>query len=312
MKTSLKYIVLLFSINFIEGSFRCDYKYSLKAQAWFKFVVVPANWFDARLRCSEEGAVLASPTSPEILVEMRNLMNRSYPEFEIFTGIHATVSQGDYYTIEGTPLSKIAVPWSENEPDNKDNVESCIALNGNGELADRPCEVTRPYICYRPEASHVEVSECGTVDPEYHLDKRTNKCYKFHTMPRNFSRAYLACSAEGGHLAIINSDVEATVLRELFAKYPDAKFFGNFRKDLAFIGFQDWGEKWDLRTVHGQTLLEAGYNKFAPGEPNDWTPGEACGGIFRSGLLIDVWCNKPAPFFCEKSTGFPNVCKALF
>ncbi|KAJ8715433.1 hypothetical protein PYW07_009915 [Mythimna separata] len=180
MKSSLKYFVLIYCLKFIEGSFRCDYQYSPKAQGWFKPVVIPASWFDARLRCSLEGAVLASPTTPEILTEMRNIMNHSYPEYEIFTGIHATVSQGDYYSVEGTPLSTIAVGWAENEPDNKNNIESCITLNGNGELADRPCEVTRPYICYRHE-SHVEVTECGTVDPEYYLDKRTNKCYKLHT-----------------------------------------------------------------------------------------------------------------------------------
>ncbi|KAJ8715429.1 hypothetical protein PYW07_009911 [Mythimna separata] len=125
----LKYFVLAFCLNHIEGSFRCDYKYSSKAQAWFKPSVVPANWFDARLRCSLEGAVLASPVTPEILAEMRNIMNRSYPEYEIFTGIHATVSQGDYYTIEGTPLSKIPVGFAENEPDNKNNIESCITIN---------------------------------------------------------------------------------------------------------------------------------------------------------------------------------------
>ncbi|KAJ8709543.1 hypothetical protein PYW08_009547 [Mythimna loreyi] len=311
MKSSFKYFVLLLCLNFIEGSFRCDYQYSSKAQAWFKLVPVPANWFDARLRCSQEGAVLASPITPQILAGMRNIMNRSNAEYEVFTGTHATISQGDYYTIEGTSLSNIQVPWAKNEPDNKDNVESCITLNGNGELADRSCEVTLPYICYRPESSHVAVSECGTVDPEYQLDKRTNKCYKLHTVPRNFSRAFLACSAEGGHLAIINSDVEATVLRELFAKYPDAKFFGNFRKDYAFLGFYDWGEKWDFRTVHGETLMEAGYVKFSSGEPNDWTPGENCGGMFRTGLLIDVWCNKPAGFICEKSPGFSLACQAV-
>ncbi|KAJ8715430.1 hypothetical protein PYW07_009912 [Mythimna separata] len=121
MKSCLISFVLLFFLDFIEGSFRCDYKYNSKTRYWFKPAIVPANWFDARLRCSLEGAVLASPTSPEILAEMRNIMNHSYPEYEIYTGIHATVSQGDYYTVEGTSLSKIPVGWAKNEPDNKDN-----------------------------------------------------------------------------------------------------------------------------------------------------------------------------------------------
>ncbi|KAJ8719523.1 hypothetical protein PYW08_011698 [Mythimna loreyi] len=306
MKSWLMYFALLFNLNFIEGAFRCDYKYSSKAQAWFKFFSVPANFIDARLRCSMEGAVLASPTTPEILAEMRNIMNHSYPEYEIFTGIHATFSQGDYTTIEGTPLSKIAVTWANNELDNKGNNEKCITMNGNGDLADRRCEETRPYICYHAESFLSEVSQCS-FDPEYRLDKRTNKCYKFHTVPRNFSRAFMACAAEDAHLAIINSDVEATVLRELFAKYPENSLQGAIRKDLAFIGFHDWGELWDFRTIHGQTLTEAGYNKFAPGEPSNAAPGESCGSIIRSGLLNDLWCDRPVAFICEKSPG-PFLC----
>ncbi|KAJ8709539.1 hypothetical protein PYW08_009543 [Mythimna loreyi] len=173
MKSCFKFFVLFYCLDFINGSFRCDYKYSSKAQAWFKFAVVPANWFDARLRCLLEGAVLASPTTPEILTEMRNIMNRSNPEYEIFTGIHATVSQGDYYTIEGTPLSKIPVSWAES-----------------------------------------------------------------------------------------------------------------------------------------QTLVEAGYSKFSSGQPNNVAPGQSCGGIYRSSLLVDIFCDRPATFICEKSPGFPFVCRA--
>ncbi|KAJ8708346.1 hypothetical protein PYW07_010471 [Mythimna separata] len=109
MKSYLKYFTLLFSLYFTEGAFRCDYTYSSKTQTWFKLVSLPANFTDARLRCTLEGAVLASPTTPEILAEMRTIMNRSYPEYEIFTGIHAIFSPGDFNTIEGTPLSKLPI-----------------------------------------------------------------------------------------------------------------------------------------------------------------------------------------------------------
>ena len=64
----------------------------------------------------------------------------------------------------------------------------------------------------------------------------------------------MACSAEGGHLAIINSQLEATVLKELYAKSPVYKMVGNFRKKVAFIGFQDSGELWNWKTIHGNLL----------------------------------------------------------
>ncbi|KAJ8715426.1 hypothetical protein PYW07_009908 [Mythimna separata] len=305
MKSKLKYFLWFFILNTIEGTFRCDYKYNAKAQAWFKLIVMPATWFDARLRCSLEGAVLASPTTPEILAEMKNIMNHSNAEFEIFTGIHATISQGDFYTIEGTPFSNIPATWAVNEPDNKNNEENCITLNGKGELADLQCKQTRPYICYRPKTFEAEANkDCGTVDLEYQLDKRTNKCYKFHTTPRNFSQAYLACSAEGGHLAIINSDTEATVLKDLLEKYPESKLEGNFRKDRAFIGFHAWNGSWDWRTIHGQKLMDAGYSR------SEVSPGtvRACGAIDRHISLGDWWCEGTIPFICEKAPDFPGTC----
>ncbi|KAJ8709531.1 hypothetical protein PYW08_009535 [Mythimna loreyi] len=281
------------------------------ANAWFKHFVVPATWSDARLRCALEGATLASPTTLLIKSEMINLIKDSTLKQEIFTGIHATLSQGDYQTIAGTPLAKIPVVWAADEPDNKDNAESCITLNSNGEVADRSCEDTRPYICYRPGDPQVEANECGTIDPEYHLDTRTNKCYKFHLEPRNFSRASFACTAEGGHLAVINSDIEATVLRELFGTIPKSHMLGMVEswKDAALIGFYDWGEHGEWRTVHGETLAEAGYDKWNSGEPTA-TGGEFCGSLWRNGYLNDVWCDKNFSFICEKDPHYPGVCHA--
>ncbi|XP_022827254.1 macrophage mannose receptor 1-like [Spodoptera litura] len=311
MKTCVTCSVIWLFILFcyIEASsFRCDYKYSTKAKGWFKHFVVPATWADARLRCTLEGAILASPVNADIEAEMNKIMDTFFTsESEIFTGLHATLT-GDFYTVDGVPLSEVLLVWAEKEPDNAGNKEHCITLNGNGEAADRSCHEARPYICFRSGDLKTEANECGTIDPEYKLDSRTEFCYKFHTVPRPFSRAHFTCSAEGGHLAIINSQVEATVLKDLYAKYPDGKMIGNFQKDAALIGFYDWGERGDWRTIHGQTLDEAGYSKFSGGEPNNYTTGEFCGSIYRSGLLNDRWCENPAPFICEKRSNYPPVC----
>ncbi|XP_035441999.2 uncharacterized protein LOC118270504 [Spodoptera frugiperda] len=314
MKTGVKYSVIwIFSLFcYIDAAFRCDYKYSTGAKGWFKHVVIPATWADARLHCALEGAILASPLNADIEAEMKHVIKNFFTaESEIFTGLHATVSPGDFYSIEGISLNEVPLAWAENEPNNAGNNESCITFNGNGEMADRSCLETRPYICFRSGDLKSDANHCGTIDPEYRLDQRTGSCYKFHTVPRTFERANFACSAEGGHLAIINGDTEATVLKELFAKYPAGKMVGNFWKDVAFIGVHDWGEYGDWRTIHGKTLDEAGYSKFSLGEPNNSKPGERCGSIYRSGLLNDLWCDRPAPFICEKSPDHPPVCRAL-
>ncbi|KAJ8715422.1 hypothetical protein PYW07_009904 [Mythimna separata] len=315
MNYYLKYLVLLSILNFSysEGSklFRCDYQYSSEAKGWFKYHVVPATWSEARLQCDLEGAVLASPTTPEIKAKMISFINSTGNEIisdAVFTGIHATFAKGAFYSIDGVPLSKIPHSWAFKEPDNKGNKESCLIIDSDGDLADLSCEETRPFICYRSESKKVNINECGTFDSEYRLDARTNKCYKFHPIPRIFTRAFFACAAEGGHLAIINSNTEAKVLSEIFAKYPERTLVGMPYKNVAFVGIHDWNEHADWRTIHGQTLAEAGFGTFSPGNPSNGAPGQYCGAIYRIGQLDDMYCDKLAAFFCEKSPDYNAPC----
>ncbi|CAK1595729.1 unnamed protein product [Parnassius mnemosyne] len=109
----------------------------------------------------------------------------------------------------------------------------------------------------------------------------------------------MVCASEGGHLAIINSYVEAQILKELFAKYPEHEISAR-HKNLAHVGFYDWGERGVWSTIHGQSLREAGYESWAKGQPDNATDGEYCGGMFRDALLDDIWCYHTAPFICEK------------
>ncbi|KAL0811289.1 hypothetical protein ABMA28_009703 [Loxostege sticticalis] len=289
-------------VAFIVGArqFRCDYTYVKAAEGWLKLHEMPSNWNEARLRCHMEGAVLASPLTPALRDAMSNLAKDKNISCGVFTGIHAFFSRGDFASIEGVPLNRIPHTWAKDEPDNYKDEENCLILLPEGGLADVRCKDTFPYMCYKKKST-VVVNSCGTIDPEYTLDSRTGQCYKFHRVPRTWSRAYMTCMAEGGHLTVINSDTEATVIRELFAKNPGGAMVGNFWKDVAFVGFHDWTEHGEWRTVHGQSLKEAGYDKFSPGEPNNATTGEFCGAVYRSAMFDDLWCENQYAFICEKS-----------
>lgn len=60
--------------------------------------------------------------------------------------------------------------------------------------------------------------------------------------------------------------------------------------------------------LSGETLFEAGYDKFSAGEPNNSSDGEYCGAIYRSGQLNDLWCDRRYAFICEKSIDYPLLC----
>nr|ACN41858.1 immulectin-2a [Manduca sexta] len=281
-------------------NFRCDYKYLDVVDGWMKLHEIPANWHEARLRCHLEGAVLASPLNSNLKFAMSSIMILKTPKQSVFTGIHATFSRGDFFSVEGIPLKKIPHKWAPSEPGNWNDQENCLTMHFDGTLAEKLCSATFNYICYKKRTPDMVVNECGTVDSKYVHYDRTNSCYKFHDVPRTWSRAYMTCAAEGGYLTIINSEKEAGIIREIFAQHLPASMVGNFWKDMAFVGFHDWGEHGTWLTVQGQTLEEAGYAKFAPGEPNNATTGEYCGGVYRTGLLDDIWCENVYAFICEK------------
>ncbi|CAB3222953.1 unnamed protein product [Arctia plantaginis] len=207
----------------------------------------------------------------------------------------------------GISLSEIPHDWAPFEPDNRNNAENCIALHSDGKFSDVQCDEPRPYICHR-QHSHADVNVCGTPDPEYRFESVTNKCYKFHTIPRTFARAHFTCSAEGGHLAIINSEEESKVIAQVYAKYPSSKMLGNFYKDVAFIGFLTWEKSMDWVTIHGQSLQEAGFTTFSKLQPDNAGNSEYCGSVFRSGLLNDAGCDTHYAFICEKKPEYPAVC----
>ncbi|CAH2106820.1 unnamed protein product [Euphydryas editha] len=206
--------------------------------------------------------------------------------------------------LEGVPLNTMPIDWMPTEPDNKNNDEECVLFVANGTIADVNCNELHPYMCYKKKTKGMIINGCGTVDKEYIFNVETSSCYKFHRVARNWTRAFMTCAAEGAHLAVVNSATEANVLRELFAKNPQNTIKSNVRgimRDIMHIGFHDWGERGIWTTIHGTSLEAAGFDVFAENQPDNASPGEYCGGMFRNGRLDDVWCHERGPFVCEKT-----------
>ncbi|XP_047987769.1 hemolymph lipopolysaccharide-binding protein-like [Leguminivora glycinivorella] len=138
---------------------------------------------------------------------------------------------------------------------------------------------------------------CGVNDKGYEWEPSTGSCYKYHPIIKSWRRARDICLHEGGQLAIINSVTESLVLKNIYLKnqiYRPPHMDPNH----AFIGFRKSNDG-NWVTVNGQSLAEAGFDRWAPGEPNNYNGAEECGSI-RVGLLNDWPCSKhPLPCICE-------------
>lgn len=70
----------------------------------------------------------------------------------------------------------------------------------------------------------------------------------------------MTCAAEGGYLAIINNEVEARALSEIYEEMgfeiPSA---GTYFTNSAYIGFLDWGQLGEWLTIHGKSRALLSY-----------------------------------------------------
>ncbi|XP_046736227.1 hemolymph lipopolysaccharide-binding protein-like [Diprion similis] len=123
--------------------------------------------------------------------------------------------------------------------------------------------------------------------------------YKVHTRALLWIDALMICQEEGGHLAVLNSVAEANAVTQLVKDSP--AIIGSPLPHFVGIGFHDLYREGRYFTIHGQTLSEAGYSKWPPGEPNNiWNnKPENCGSLDENGQLNDIGCDVQIGFVCE-------------
>ncbi|XP_063358766.1 secretory phospholipase A2 receptor-like [Cydia amplana] len=258
--------------------------------------MVPATWAEAGMSCYLEGGLLASPTTSAVANVMVAMMADKQLTYS-FTGINSIRAKDNFTSLDGVPLSSIPLGWSADQPDNANSDEDCVALTGAGKMADVSCGSMLPYFCRK--------NKCGPKDNGYEWEPRTSSCYKFHHITNTWRKALATCHAEGGHLAIINSETESTVLKDLYDEHPDEVIVGASEYKHAFIGFMKYEHEWATIYVFimlaGEPLGKAGFAVWNTNEPSKYgyMGKELCGSIHRNGLLNDAPCQDRSAFICE-------------
>ncbi|KAJ8674781.1 hypothetical protein QAD02_010567 [Eretmocerus hayati] len=126
--------------------------------------------------------------------------------------------------------------------------------------------------------------------------------HKLHTRAATWNQARKTCNEEGGHLAIVNSFIEAHVLMDIFNKSSPVK--GASYTDLAFVGIHDMYKEGEWVTILGDSLFKTGYTIWSEkwgGQPDNGgtNADQHCGVFLKEGGLDDVNCDVPFAFFCE-------------
>lgn len=128
--------------------------------------------------------------------------------------------------------------------------------------------------------------------------------HKLHTRAVAWNEARKMCIDEGGHLAIVNSQLEAHMLMKMFERSGPVK--GASYGDMAFLGIHDLYKEGEWVTIQGDSLFKTGYTEWSDkwgGQPDNGGGKQHCGVLLKEGGLDDVSCDVPFAYFCE----IPNI-----
>ncbi|XP_046624979.1 hemolymph lipopolysaccharide-binding protein-like isoform X1 [Neodiprion virginianus] len=114
--------------------------------------------------------------------------------------------------------------------------------------------------------------------------------HKLHTEVVSWNDARRNCHDENASLVIVNSIAEAELIGQLINRAG---------KHNGWVGVHDFYHEGEFVTIHDETLIEAGFEGWVPGEPNDLSQGEDCVNVHTTGKMNDDNCNSKFVYVCE-------------
>lgn len=131
------------------------------------------------------------------------------------------------------------------------------------------------------------------------IDGSTSR-YKQGAIRQNWVDAERDCEADGGHLIVIDDDVENAWLAQVASLSLTNQKSSH---QLAWLGLGDHAKEGEFSWVTGVPLS---LSSWFGGEPNSLNKAEDCGEMRASGLWNDDRCNAELAYVCE-CDGLPSA-----
>ncbi|XP_043249692.1 hemolymph lipopolysaccharide-binding protein-like isoform X1 [Colletes gigas] len=117
--------------------------------------------------------------------------------------------------------------------------------------------------------------------------------HKLHRRNVTWNQARKSCKAEGGQLAVINSESE----ERLFLNWMQKENSGR-----VWLGIHDQFEEGDWITLNEEPLSATGFEKWTtlwPNEPDNIGGNQNCGILETLGGMDDIACDSHFSYICE-------------
>ncbi|XP_059057065.1 lymphocyte antigen 75-like isoform X2 [Achroia grisella] len=281
----------------VSKSYRNDYTYNKKTDAFYKLHIESADQQRAVDVCREEGAALMVPDSHMDIIQFHE-MYKQFPDLGDYVWVgndkirHESAEEEAIFVYE-EETTRVPAPWNR----------ECNVATRHGEIETYVCANRLPFVCKVDANQAPYDSACGVYANGYEYVANIGSCYKIPRLAYAWNEAYAECRSQGAHLVVLNSQAEHDAVMEVMRKtrlLPDSYmpyyFIAGYRATVPTDGSPRV-----FKTIFNQTITEAGYSKWADTEPNNVNGNENCGSLFENdGNLNDQDCAKRYGFICEK------------
>nr|CAD7452469.1 unnamed protein product [Timema tahoe] len=173
---------------------------------YYKYHTNKVTWQEAQDTCRREDSNLVLVNTPQEMAAIGEIMHQHGVRY-IYSGFHDLFLHGQYVTVFGDLLSKCCLEEWEEGALSPSPSYNCGSVSKEHKLAVQDCSKKLPFICENPL----------WFDYEYFPGVGY---YKLFTSGENWVGAHKRCTLDGAHLAVINSETEAEVFRQLLARFP--------------------------------------------------------------------------------------------
>ncbi|KAL4711973.1 hypothetical protein ACJJTC_011280 [Scirpophaga incertulas] len=278
-------------------TYRSDYTYNRKTDAFYKLHTETATRIEAGKVCEMEGAALMVPSSHQDVVQLHGTF-KQFQEIDNFVWV---AEDGQEHEEPEEPAI-IELTQSSDESQTAWS-RSCDAVDRSGEIVNLQCYQRHPFMCKVTARDAPYDRVCDVYALGYQLNRNVGSCYKIPKRAGTWNQAYAQCRADGGHLVVLNSQAEHDAVFALMNTEPKVEnsqawwyFYAGFRAENS-----EEGSPRVFKTIFNETLDEAGYGIWAENEPNNFMKHEDCGTLFKNdGKLNDALCNHLYGYICEK------------
>ncbi|KAJ0180722.1 hypothetical protein K1T71_004126 [Dendrolimus kikuchii] len=287
--------------------YRTDYVYNSKTDAFYKLHTETKHEYKAKQYCEIEGAKLMVPASHYDIVQA-HAMFKQFPDLGPYIWVAADGKSHE--SVEEQALIEFTTEMNsysyEHDYGFEGTASRCDVMRRDGEVESiSSCFERLPFICKVDVKDAPYDSHCDVYATGYHHYPEVGSCYKIPDKVLVWNEAYVECKAQGAHLAVINSNEEHNILKNL-TRSAEPHLLS--RHSWYFIiGFRAIPPSREFRTIFNQTLEEAGYNEWSYTEPNNLGGSEYCGSVFKEdGKLNDVNCIHRYAYVCEIEVNNPQ------